>query len=87
MRDLSPGATFFQGPSNALRAAETAISTSEEGRSQDWDWTEKSKGVHGRVTFLGSLVDTADGLLGGGVDGLKGLAIYTLDELVVDETG
>lgn len=35
--------------------------------------------------FLGCLVDGSDDLFGGGVDGLKSLAINTLDELVVDE--
>ena len=35
--------------------------------------------------FFGGFVDFADGFLGGGVDGLKSLAILSLDELVVDE--
>ena len=35
--------------------------------------------------FFGGFVDFADRFLGGGVDGLKSLAILSLDELVVDE--
>lgn len=35
--------------------------------------------------FLGSFVDGDDWLLGGRVDALKGLAIDTFDEFVVDE--
>ena len=35
--------------------------------------------------LLGSFVNGDNGLLGRGVDGLEGLAVYTLDEFVVDE--
>jgi len=35
--------------------------------------------------LLGGLVDRGDDLLVGGVDDLEGLAVYSLDELVVDE--
>jgi hypothetical protein len=35
--------------------------------------------------LLGGLVDGGDDLFVGGVDGLEGLALDTLDELVVDE--
>lgn len=35
--------------------------------------------------FFCGFVDFADGLLGGWVDGLEGLAILAFDELVVDE--
>jgi len=35
--------------------------------------------------LLGSFVNSDDGLLGCGVDGLEGFAVYTLDELIVDE--
>ena len=35
--------------------------------------------------FFGGFVDCADRFLGGGIDGLKSLAILSLDELVVDE--
>lgn len=35
--------------------------------------------------LLGGLVDGHDGLLGGGVDALEGLAILAFYELVVDE--
>jgi len=37
--------------------------------------------------LLGTLVNGADDLLGGRVDGLEGLAVYTLDPFIVDETG
>ena len=37
--------------------------------------------------FFGGFVDFADGLLGGGVDGFKSLAILSLDELVVYDAG
>jgi hypothetical protein len=37
--------------------------------------------------LLGGLLDRADNLLSRGVDDLKGLAVYGLDEFVVDEAG
>lgn len=43
-------------------------------------------GGNGNVDILlGSLVDGANNGLVGGVDDLEGLAVYTFDELVVDE--
>lgn len=45
-----------------------------------------ASGLDGNVDILlGGLVDGGDDLLVGGVDGLEGLALDTLDELVVDE--
>lgn len=38
------------------------------------------------ILFCG-LVDRADNFFGGGVDGLEGLSVNTLNELVVDEPG
>ena len=35
--------------------------------------------------FFRGFMDFADGFLGCGVDGLKGLAILAFDELVIDE--
>jgi len=47
-----------------------------------------ASGLDGDVDILfGSLVHGDNGLLGGRVDGLEGLALDTLDELVVDEPG
>lgn len=45
-----------------------------------------ASGLDGDIDILlGGLVDGGDDLLVGGVDGLEGLALDTLDELVVDE--
>jgi hypothetical protein len=45
-----------------------------------------ASGLDGDVDILlGGLVDGGDDLLVSGVDGLEGLALDTLDELVVDE--
>jgi hypothetical protein len=45
-----------------------------------------SRGRDGKIDILlGGLCDGADDLLGGGVDGLEGPAVYALDEFVVDE--
>ena len=36
--------------------------------------------------FFGGFVNGCDGLLGGGIDGLEGLAVNAFDEFVVDES-
>lgn len=37
--------------------------------------------------FFRGFVDGYDGFLGGGIDCLEGLAVFTFDEFVIDEAG
>ena len=73
------GVVVFHTPCKALRAATTAISTS--------DLVSLWRGALGtmRHTFWASFVNRADGLLVCGVNDLKGLAFLPLDKFAVNK--